>query len=220
MMSRSSRCTRLSSFPRGAGYPLLLVLAFALDVAVSGGCYTTGRTIQYDGYSSKPAPTPAAGNGAVAFGAQPAAEPEAALPAPAPKHGSIVVMPLVAKRVEQETVEILSEILVNTVNTMSDYNVIGPSDINAMLGKERMKEALGCDSMTCYAQIGGALDADLLIGGTVSRLGTRIITSLSMVDAKAQKVLRRGEAETENNEDLYRAAIEQAVRKLLGKPGR
>ena len=214
--------------------------ATVLLVVGISGCVATSRAQAYAMEAAPPAapaaPAPmVAAESAAMFGGSDSA----AMPAPPPqpgrfeatqapaqrtarppaqkRSGSIVVMPLVAKRTDAATVEILSDILVNAVTTMSGYTVIGPADLDAMLGNERMKEALGCDSVSCYADIGGALNAQFLVSGSVSRLGSRIIVTLSMVDTKAQKVQSRGRAETENNEDLYIAAIEQAVSDLVAQ---
>ena len=47
------------------------------------------------------------------------------------------------------------------------YEVLAPSDIQAMIGLERMKDLVGCENdSSCLTELGGALGADLLIGGS------------------------------------------------------
>lgn len=232
-MSEPVRDVSTPRSPASAAATLLLVVGLC-------GCVAKSRAQAYGVETAPPAPpvvpgAMAASDGAVVFGGSDSA----AMPPPRPRpgrfetaqapaqhtarppaqkrSGSVVVLPLVPKRTDAATVEILTDILVNAVATVSGYGVIAPADLDAMLGAERMKEALGCDSVSCYADIGGALNAQFLVSGSVSRLGSRIIVTLSMVDTKAQKVLSRGRAETENNEDLYMAAIEQAVSELIAQ---
>ena len=215
-----------------AGAAMQVALALAIGLATLGCGVTMGprvaapgpRPMAAPGAAPPPPPAPAPTDGwarpvpaqAVAYDRP--APTQRSVPARQPatrREGSVVVLPLVPKRTDAATVEILTDILVNAVANVSGYGVIAPADLDAMLGAERMKEALGCDSVSCYADIGGALNAQFLVSGSVSRLGSRSIVTLSMVDTKGQKVLSRGRAETENNEDLYMAAIEQAVSDLI-----
>ncbi|OGQ77270.1 MAG: hypothetical protein A2289_02260 [Deltaproteobacteria bacterium RIFOXYA12_FULL_58_15] len=82
----------------------------------------------------------------------------------------LAVMPLTAKRVPASTVEILDDLLVNEVGAKSGSIVIGSQDINAMLGLDKMKDALGCTDLSCAADIGGALGVDFVLTGSVSNL--------------------------------------------------
>jgi len=68
------------------------------------------------------------------------------------------------------------------------YEVLAPSDIQAMIGLERMKDLVGCeDDTSCLTELGGALGADLLIGGNIAKLGDKYNLTLSLVDNNAAK---------------------------------
>lgn len=129
----------------------------------------------------------------------------------------IAVMPLVGNRVPETTVAILNELLIAEVDELTDHNVIGTSDINAMLGLEKMKEAVGCDDVACAAEIGGALGVRFLLAGSVSTLGGEIIVNLKLIDIAAQSVKSRGRETTPGDEMFFRYAVRNALLDLLGK---
>jgi TolB-like protein len=132
---------------------------------------------------------------------------------------SVAVVPLVAKRLPKETVAVLDDLLLTSIAQLKGYRALGPSDINAMLGVEKMKQTLGCDDVSCAAELGGALGVDLLVTGTVSKLGKTVIVTLSLVDSRAHTVIRRAKAQVEDVEEAYARAIDQAACSLFEGTG-
>ena len=128
---------------------------------------------------------------------------------------SVAVIPLIAKRVPKETVAVLDDLLLTSIGQTGKYRPLGPSDINAMIGMEKMKEVLGCDDVGCAIEIGGALGVGMLVTGSVSRLGSNVIVTLSLIDAKAHAVKRRSKAQVRDDENLYLQAIDMAVCQLF-----
>ena len=131
----------------------------------------------------------------------------------------LAVLPLQAKRVDREKVSILDELLVAALARSSTYAVMGTSDLNAVLGFERMKDAAGCDDVACAAEIGGALGVDALLAGSVSALGGELLVSLKLLDPRKSEVKSRGEARAPLDEKEWRGAIERAVADLLDGEG-
>ena len=134
---------------------------------------------------------------------------------PPPKTAQVAVMPLVAKRIPTDTTEVLDDILLGAVHRQSAHKVIGASDINAMLGLERMKDALGCNDTVCAAEIGGALGVDYLLAGAVSRLGENVFITLKLVDIRNTEVMGRGQVKVQNDENLFSNAMTRAVQEVL-----
>lgn len=126
------------------------------------------------------------------------------------------VLPLTAQRVPEQTAEILGQLLTTELDRAGQYQVIGAADINAMLGLERMKEAVGCSDVACAAEIGGALGVDFLVSGSAARLGKELLVQLTLIDIRASRVLKRGQAAVPDDEGRYREAMEMAVADLLG----
>lgn len=127
---------------------------------------------------------------------------------------SLAVMPLAAKRVSPEAVSAVVDILVEEIAKSGLYRVSGPADLRALLGREALKQAMGCDDVACMAEIAGSLDTDLILGGTVGKLGSEVIVTLSMLDAHSQRVVARGTARRKNDERLYEQAMLEAYELL------
>ncbi|MEK7704884.1 MAG: hypothetical protein AAB426_07990 [Myxococcota bacterium] len=130
----------------------------------------------------------------------------------------IAVLPLAAKRVPAATVEILDDFLVNEVGVKSGGTVMSIQELNAVIGLDRIKDALGCNDVACAAQLGGALGVDVLLTGSVSVLGGELIVSLSLIDARATAPTRRAQARVADDERQYAHAIAAAVAQLYNLP--
>jgi TolB-like protein len=128
----------------------------------------------------------------------------------------LAVLPLAAKRVPAQTVEILDEFLAAELDASKRYQVLGANDINAMLGLERMKDAVGCTDTVCAAEIGGALGVEFLLTGSVGTLGDELLVQLTLLDVKNGSVVQRGRGIVTNDEKLYRKAVVAAIAGVLG----
>jgi TolB-like protein len=129
---------------------------------------------------------------------------------------TVAVMPLRGVDVPKKKVTVLDDLLVVAMDTASPLAVISTQDINAMLGHERLKDAMGCDDISCAAEIGGALGVDYLLTGSVNKLGSNVIVTLHLLNTRTHASLARGKATVRDDEDLYQQAVDQAVRDLLG----
>ncbi len=138
-------------------------------------------------------------------------------PAAALAASKLAVLPLKATRLVPEVVEILDELLIGEIALHDSYEVIGASDINALLGLERMKEAMGCDDVACAAEIGGALGAEYLVAGSIGELGGEIILTLKLIAVGEQAAKGRVTLNAPRDEAVYRDTIKKAVAQLFGE---
>ena len=104
----------------------------------------------------------------------------------------IAIMPLKAQRVKTEIVQILDTLVVAHVGRVAKHDVIGADEISAFLDMEGMKDKLGCTDVACAAEIGGALDAEYTLAGSVSKLGKSVIINLTLFENKTVRVFKRG----------------------------
>src|SRR5262245_9564652 len=83
---------------------------------------------------------------------------------------TVAVMPLAGTGIDPGVLRALDGAFVYAVADLGPYKAISPAEIDAQLGRERMKEAAGCplDSVSCAAEIVGALGAPLLLQGQVA----------------------------------------------------
>jgi peroxiredoxin len=163
---------------------------------------------------AKAGPPPSSPSAAVA-------KPAPALPATAPareKKEQVAVMPLAGNGVKAETRKTLDDLLVFAVDNRSPFRAISPSELDALLGREKVKEMAGCppEALSCAAEIIGALGTKLMVAGSVRRLGGNILLSLSLVDTVRVEIKARSQVKAKDDENAYDVAIDQAVRDLFG----
>lgn len=107
---------------------------------------------------------------------------------------------------------LLSELQQNSTN----LRIVGQTDIEAVIGLEKRKDALGCDSAACLAEIGGALGVESIIYGAVSRLGKAHMLSLSWVRQRDASVIARISESLGEKEDGFPPLVHRTVLTLLG----
>jgi hypothetical protein len=101
---------------------------------------------------------------------------------------------------EASDATLISSTLVSVVSAeiaKQNLRVISKADIIAMLSFEEMKTALACEEgASCLAEIGGALGTDMLLSGTVSKLGGVMRLTMTLIDIETAQVRARfsGEA--------------------------
>ncbi len=95
--------------------------------------------------------------------------------------------------VSAETTKSVTEFVQTQLNNAGIYEVTGPGDISNLLGLERQKQLLGCgeSSSSCATELAGALNADRIISGDLSRIDDTFLLNLSLQDARTGKALGR-----------------------------
>lgn len=144
----------------------------------------------------------------------------ALLAPPAPKR--LAVMPIKPEGGTSDTLaDAVTQAVVSEVRRQSKgYSVIGWGEIKALVSMEREKQQLGCDQVSCLAEIGGAIGASIIINGTLTRIGGLYLLALRMVDVRHAQVLKEGtERISSGNEDALLDAVTRAVHQLFpGEP--
>ncbi|OGQ86121.1 MAG: hypothetical protein A2289_27120 [Deltaproteobacteria bacterium RIFOXYA12_FULL_58_15] len=129
----------------------------------------------------------------------------------------LAIMPLQAVRgVDPSAVELLTEVLTVKVANLKRHDVLSVSEVEALLGFERMRDAMGCDELTCAMEIGGALGSEQMLTGSIGRLGSMLSVTMTLYDVPNSRVLKRTHVSVENEEDKYEGAVVLAVEDLFG----
>lgn len=113
-----------------------------------------------------------------------------------------VVMPLGGDGLTERERAAVSELLTTLVLRSGRYRAVGRSDIEALLGLEKARDLMGCDSTTCTAEIGSAMGAGLLITGSLRSLGQKLVLTVQLLDTRSalpksrvsRTIARSGEA--------------------------
>jgi hypothetical protein len=93
--------------------------------------------------------------------------------------------------------------------------VITQKDIEALLGAERVRQMSFCDSEGCVAELAGAVGADFLIRGSLSRIGSNFLLRLTLLDTRRALTVASVERRTDNNENSLLDAVCPATHEVL-----
>ncbi len=93
-----------------------------------------------------------------------------------------------------------------------DVDVLGATEIRSMLEVQREKSKLGCQDVSCLAEIGGALGADRIITTGLNKFGDTYLFTLQLVDVRRARVVRdAAEKLSGNDQGELLSAVERAV---------
>jgi hypothetical protein len=106
---------------------------------------------------------------------------------------SVLFLPVQARSgVTADLAEQLTSVLAATVATRHpELRVVTLREIDGVMTPEQIKQAAGCDSSSCAAEIAGALNTDEIVLGTLGRVGNSFLITLTRVQAKDGKTLSR-----------------------------
>ena len=128
---------------------------------------------------------------------------------------ALLIMPLKSELGLEVHARALDEMILTAVQGIGRHKVLGPADLNAILGIEQIKDAMGCDEVSCAAEIGGALGAPFLVAGQLGRLGDQAVLSLRLMDTKEPSVLARSSARGGTDGDALATMMANAVGELF-----
>jgi len=141
-------------------------------------------------------------------------------PEPPPAAESMAVLRLTGPDLASQDMRALDNLLSVAASKLGPYKVVTPGDIEAQIGFERLKDAVGCAN--CMSNIGDIVGAKYLLSGEVVRLAQDLLITLSVIDLQEQTAVARGKAQIESNAAYFPEGIDRAVRDLFGaapKPG-
>lgn len=199
---------------------LRALVALALTAPLAAGAQTKPAVKAAPKTAPKTAPAATPPVTPVAAPA-PAAAPAGVAPAPAKPEGKpgkqkLAVLEIRPLGTEASRAELLSEIALTEASAVKAYDVIGKSDIVSMLGFEKQKAVLGCsEDSACLAELGGALGVDLVLVGSLGKIGNLYRLDMKLVDARKAKIRGRIGVNVEGQEEKIVAATQRAVRSLL-----
>jgi hypothetical protein len=112
----------------------------------------------------------------------------------------------------------LDDALVQALSQTRLFQVASQRDIAAVLGLERQRQLLGCsEESSCLAELSGALDARLVVSGTLNRVGGTYQLTLQSIDPRKAQPVGRSLRSARTFEDV-RAMLPWAVADATGTP--
>jgi len=92
---------------------------------------------------------------------------------------------------------------------------ITTTQIQLLLDANSLQQLVGCDAEACMTQIGNAIEADVILGGNVAKVGEDVLVTMLTVDPKTGARIKQQQRKTPLNRDLYFYAAKQLTSLLL-----
>jgi hypothetical protein len=97
----------------------------------------------------------------------------------------VAVLDLATHGIDEATAKALSEVLSVEISARPGIQVITAADAAAILGFERQRLILGCESDTaCITELAGALGADKIVSGSVSQIEEVFLLNLRLINVR------------------------------------
>jgi TolB-like protein len=138
-----------------------------------------------------------------------------ALPAHA-EGADVAIMPFDRRQLDATLTETLLDTFQIGFAQASGLSVIGQGDIVALVGLEKQKELMGCDTGSCVAELGGALGVRFMVVGRFAKVGTSYLLLVKMIDVTKGGVVAQDQ-ETVTAGDEQR--LLEGVQKLAARFG-
>lgn len=119
--------------------------------------------------------------------------------------------------VRPEVAKVINQSLLVEMRKLSRLSVIGMDEIRAMLDFEADKQTLGCDAEeSCLAEITDALGADVLVIGSIARVGEQHVFGLRRIDQRSATVVERvSQVFPAGEGEEFLSAVGPAIEKLF-----
>lgn len=226
---------------RGRGKPVLVARGTQVSVGSAVRKWTAarvkGRTLYFrsrglEKFCRRPVPVPASRPGAPDEASRRLAESTPVIAAPPKDHPptdvfgvtdkiKVVVLDLRGTGIDTETRNALTQVLSETLDDLGPFSTLSSRDVASMLEMERQKALLGCDDDSCFAEVGVALGANLLVSGSVVRIGKTAQIQLQLTNVLESQVIGRASREFRGDPaqlfDAMRAASQILVRDILAE---
>jgi TolB-like protein len=116
----------------------------------------------------------------------------------------LLVLDFQDQGVGENAAKIVHDTLASRLSKDARLDVISTEDVRRVVDVEAEKRAtLGtCNDEACLAEIAGALGAQLMMYGTIGKLGDLVVVNISVFDAKSGKSVGRETVQAKSLEDL------------------
>lgn len=145
------------------------------------------------------------------------AAPEVTAPDRKPR---LVVNDLTALRVAPEEASALTDAVVTYLSARGLFEVVGPRDVQTLIGAERQKQLLGTcgdDPLACSLDLSKVVAARFVLSGQLAKVGSAFQLTLQLVDTERSATVSRSSKLSGTLEEL-RAIVPYAASEATGSP--
>lgn len=130
------------------------------------------------------------------------------------KRRHVAVMDLAAQGVDKASAMVLTEALGDEILRIRKVLLMERSQMQAILGEQGFQQSGACDVSECAVQIGKILGIDLMVVGTIGKIGATHTISVRAVDVSTSEVVAstrrsvKGEIDALLTESIHEVAAE------------
>lgn len=185
----------------------LLTFAMLLQLQAPAPATTTSEPA--------PSPPPAAPAEAAAPTATPPAEAPAKSLLPPKTQPRLLVMDIADKGAGPEITNAVNQAIQGQAVASHTGEAITATQIKLLLDAQATQQLVGCDAEACMTTIGTLVEADVILGGNVAKVGEDIVITVLTVDPTSGKRLKQEQRKTPLSRDLYYYAAKQLASLVL-----
>lgn len=131
------------------------------------------------------------------------------------------LLPLTAQGgVSSNSIPIITDTLYATVLKSQWFRLVTREDMAKILAEHKLQMSEVCDSSTRAVEFGKILNAEKMLIGTVSKLGTTYQVVLKLVNVETGEIEKAGQAEASGNVNVLMQLVKRAAADLLNKTDR
>lgn len=103
---------------------------------------------------------------------------------------SVLMLPVEPKNgVTQDAADLASAMLIGRVRRVPGVRIVSYRELEGAMSQAQRRMLVDCDSVSCAAEIAGALNADQIVLGALGKLGGAYILSLSRIEARNARLV-------------------------------
>jgi len=128
------------------------------------------------------------------------------------------LLPLTAQGgVSSNSIPIITDTLYATLLKSQWFRLVTREDMSKILTEHKLQMSEICDSSSRAVEFGKILNAEKMLIGTASKLGTTYQIVLKLVNVETGEIEKAGEAEASGNVNVLMQLVKQAAAELLNK---
>ena len=127
----------------------------------------------------------------------------------------LLVMDIVDKGAGGEIANAVSQSIQGQAIASHVGETITVTQIQLLLDAQATQQLVGCDAEACMTQIGNLVEADIILGGNVAKVGDDVVITLLTVDPRDGRRIKQEQRKTPVSRDLYYYASKQLASMVL-----
>lgn len=117
--------------------------------------------------------------------------------------------------IKESVAQVVTKLFLSELSSVQKLRAQALDDFSATLSVETTKDSLGCDDVTCAAELAGALGVDFVGYGEVGQLGDQYTITLSVVGSRDSRVVARASSRVPADETALADALPGLVSEVI-----